>query len=502
MSIARVVVEPAVAVGAVSRTPDEGTREARATQPEGPDGAGLNQARAGGIEERFADVADMGKAGPSLPMREGPVAEDHGSVHVRGRCGVEHEAQGGGSVQREHGAPTEGPGMHPGAAEALFASKEASLRTGQATTMASAATFLLTRGEAEKRDLPARLTASRVYTEQEAAVAREVGAHAPSPITRHALEVSLSGRGGVEAGTEREGRALWEASAEGELQGGSRGVTVEDERRRPVGAARLSPSEPTGLQVSPGTQETAPVTLLTGEWGAASGPSNSIQPEAQGAGKSPEALPSPSHREHNRKSPAQARSAWAECLDPATAGVEKPIASVDRKSTRPLLSAPAGDRSPAAARQRNARQGDTERNVSDVGSTTGGTGVAEGEGGPGVDGGGERSRSEDATERLLREALRVKGLLARMDRTDASTGGDGLRDEDPERFLAGLGLVELKPLAGRLAEALERTPQALLGDPAVAVPEPRTARGLRDQVTCVRVCCRFFGLFSISGDDL
>lgn len=100
------------------------------------------------------------------------------------------------------------------------------------------------------------------------------------------------------------------------------------------------------------------------------------------------------------------------------------------------------------------------------------------------------SSSSEATRRLLREALRVKLLLAGMDKEDAaassSAADNGLGDEDPERFLASVGLVDLKPLPARLAEALDRAPRAALGDPSVAaaaaVPEPRTTRGLRDQV--------------------
>lgn len=101
---------------------------------------------------------------------------------------------------------------------------------------------------------------------------------------------------------------------------------------------------------------------------------------------------------------------------------------------------------------------------------------------------GRRGSSSEATRRLLREALRVKRRLAAMDRADgaASTADNGLGDEDPERFIASLGLAELKPLSARLVEALDRPPQALLGDSSVAVPEPRTTRGLRDQVC--RLC--------------
>lgn len=500
VGIARVAVEPDSGMGAVSRTPDDETREARATEPAGLDGAGLGRARAGARDE--GSPADIGKGSPSSPIGGGLATENHEAVHARGRCGMEQDAQGGGSVQRRQIVRTEGPGVHPGAAEAPFSSEEASLSTGQATTMASAATFLLARTEVKKRDPSTRLPASRVYPEEEGAVAREAGGHELSPRMQHALKVSLSGRGRVEEETERQGPALSEAREEGKSEGGSRGVTVEDERQRAVGAAHPSPSGPTGLTGRSGMQETVPVTRLTREGGGASGSPQSVGTKARSVGEPPEALPSPSRRQHDGNSPAQTRSAWAERPGAATADVEEPIASADWGSTYPMLSAPIGDCSPAAARKRDVRRGDTGRDVSDTGSAKGGTGVAEGEDRSGADGGGERRQSEDATGHLLREALQVKGLLATMDRADASTGDDGLRDEDPGRFLAGLGLVELKPLAGRLAEALERSPQASLGDPAVAVSEPRTARGLRDQVVGARVCCGCcFGLRSSSGDE-
>lgn len=98
-----------------------------------------------------------------------------------------------------------------------------------------------------------------------------------------------------------------------------------------------------------------------------------------------------------------------------------------------------------------------------------------------------RGSSPETTKRLLREALRVKRLLAAMDGDDAAASADDLREEDPEAFLAGLGLVELKPLSAKLVEALDRGPRPFLGDPAAAVSEPRTTRGLRDQVC---VCAR------------
>ena len=498
VDIARVALGAAVEVGA--RACDEEIRDARVAEPAGLDGAELDRAQAGAREEEF--VADISKAGPSSPLGGGPATEDHGAVHVRGCRGMEHEAQGGGSVQRRERTPTEKPDMHPGAEKAPFVAKEASPPTEQATTMASAATFLLARVDVEKQGLSARVPASWVYAEEEEAIAQEAIAHEPSPRVRRALEISLSRSARVDSGTEREGRALLEARAEGDLEEESRGGTVEDEWRRPVGGARPSPSGPIGLQFSSGTQGIAPVTLLTREEGAPSGSSHSVRPKARILGSPPEALPAPSRQEHDKKTPAQGRSARAERPDATTADMGGAIALFDRKSARPMLSAPSGDCSPAAARQSDARQGDTGRDVGDASSAKSGTGVAEGEGRPGVDGGVERRRSEDATEHLLREALRVKGLLANMDRADASTGDDGLGDDDPGRFLASLGLVEFKPLAGRLAEALERTPQAMLGDPAVAVPEPRTARGLRDQVSFVRVCCGCFRLISSSGDEL
>lgn len=104
----------------------------------------------------------------------------------------------------------------------------------------------------------------------------------------------------------------------------------------------------------------------------------------------------------------------------------------------------------------------------------------------GTNGDHRRCGSSEETRRLLHEALRVKRLLEKMDRIDASSAADGendgLGDEDPECFLATLGLIELKPLAARLSEALDRAPESLLGGPSVAGPEPRTTRALRNQV--------------------
>ncbi|CAM9189783.1 unnamed protein product, partial [Sphacelaria rigidula] len=109
------------------------------------------------------------------------------------------------------------------------------------------------------------------------------------------------------------------------------------------------------------------------------------------------------------------------------------------------------------------------------------------------------SDGEAATKHLLEEAARIKRLLATMERSDAAAAAgedaDGLGDEDPTRFLANLGLVELKPIAPRLEQALDNMAPPLLdllfdcgggggGDPSSvsAAPEPRTTRALRDQV--------------------
>ncbi|CAM9335731.1 unnamed protein product, partial [Laminaria digitata] len=386
------------------------------------------------IDVRATEPAGLGRAGVDGAGPDGAGLDPAGLD----RAGLDRARAGA----REEGfvavadISKAGPARKEGFAQARHFSKEAaSLPRGQATTMASAATVLLARVVAvEKRDhLSAGSPASQVCAEEEEEeeeepVARETGAREqPSPRMRHGLEFNLSGNSEVGAGAERKGRALSAASGEGELRGGEGGVlSIEDEWRRPVGSRSV--------------------------------------------GNAPEALRSPSRRGHVRTSPAPTGSAWAERPDAATAEVEGPIASVDRTKN-------------------DSRNGVTGGDASDIGSAGGGrTGVTEGEGRPEVGGVGERRRSsEDATEHLLREASRVKGLLATMDRADSAStpGDDGLRDEDPGRFLASLGLVELKPLAGRLAEALERTPQALLCDPAVPVPEPRTARGLRDQVAAL-----------------
>lgn len=105
--------------------------------------------------------------------------------------------------------------------------------------------------------------------------------------------------------------------------------------------------------------------------------------------------------------------------------------------------------------------------------------------------------AEEATRRLLQEAARVKRLISNLEKADAAAaegGIDGLGEDDPARFLASLRLVELKPLAPKLAEALERAAPSseglMLGggsgggdsSSASGVPEPRTTRALRDQV--------------------
>lgn len=86
------------------------------------------------------------------------------------------------------------------------------------------------------------------------------------------------------------------------------------------------------------------------------------------------------------------------------------------------------------------------------------------------------------SRRFFRDASKVKRLLETLERTDASAG-DGLEDEDPDRFLDSLGLVEFKPLAQRLAVTLESAPESLFADPCLSVAEPRTNRALRDQAS-------------------
>ena len=517
VGVPNVAMEAAVERGAAARTPEEEARETEATEP-----AVLDRARVGTRYEGFG-AADVGREGPSSSIRGGdPTTEDRRAVPAGGRSRMDHAAKSGGTLKEEPGmgalkdgpdmdAFREGSGMRPREAELRLFSKEASLPRGKVTTMASAAAFLLARGKVpvEQRELSVRSPALQARVEEEEAMVPGVGAHEPSPVGR-GLELSLSERGrvaagggvdaggGVEAGAEGEGRALSGASA---LGGESRGVSVEDEWRRPVGAARPPSRPPVGLQGSSGTLENAPAALLPGEGGAVSEPSHTIQPKSRKPGKPPEAV-LPSHRGHDQSTQGPTGSSRAKHPDAATAEVEEPTASADRRSTLPVISTPARDRSPAATQQSDARQGGTGRDGSDAGGATGGSDVAECESRPGVERQGERRRSEDATENLLREASRVKGLLATMDKADASTGNDGLRHEDPECFLASLGLVELKPLSGKLAEALDRTPQASLGDAAVAVPEPRTARGLRDQVTRARVCHEWFGVCCPSGEGL
>lgn len=140
------------------------------------------------------------------------------------------------------------------------------------------------------------------------------------------------------------------------------------------------------------------------------------------------------------------------------------------------------------------QEGGVRWGVGTIGSGTDGTAAQQGENGDAegeMRAGDHHGNTSEATRRLLREALRVKRLLAEMDKADATGSAidNGLGDEDPEKFLACLGLVELKPLTARLVEALERAPRPLLGDPSVAVPEPRTTRGLRGQVRNVACLC-------------
>lgn len=154
------------------------------------------------------------------------------------------------------------------------------------------------------------------------------------------------------------------------------------------------------------------------------------------------------------------------------------------------------DGRPATGQQQlyTPQQGGVRWDVGTIGSGTAGTAAEQGEVGSAegeVRAGDHHGSTSEATRRLLREALRVKRVLAEMDKADATRSAidNGLGDEDPEKFLASLGLVELKPLSARLVEALERAPRPLLGDPSVAVPEPRTTRGLRDQVRNAACLC-------------
>lgn len=185
----------------------------------------------------------------------------------------------------------------------------------------------------------------------------------------------------------------------------------------------------------------------------------------------------------------------------SSTGMYTPVAA-----TATATAASADDLNPAAGQQHiyTPRQegvvrvaDGTERNTAGPKDEDGGGAVASGDSAAGD----RRGSSSEATRRLLREALRVKRLLAAMDKADAaaSIADNGLGGEDPEPFIASLGLSELKPLSARLGEALDRPPQALLRDPSVAGPEPRTTRGLRDQVC--RLCmaaarvltlCRFW----------
>lgn len=90
--------------------------------------------------------------------------------------------------------------------------------------------------------------------------------------------------------------------------------------------------------------------------------------------------------------------------------------------------------------------------------------------------------SSNFLRHFFRDASRVKRLLESLEKTDASAG-DGLVDEeDADRFVDSLGLVEFKPLARRLAVTLVSLPEGLFADPCLSVVEPRTNRALRDQV--------------------
>ena len=195
------------------------------------------------------------------------------------------------------------------------------------------------------------------------------------------------------------------------------------------------------------------------------------------------------------------------------------LLSGESEEARPVFPPPARvgalaptavDEGPPSAEQRHTAppqrsEGGVGRDTSEEGRKRRKAGTVDGDresgGGGGVASGdtpagdSSSSSSSEATRRLLREALRVKRLIDGMDKEDtaaaaaagSSSGAvddNGLKDEDPERFLASLGLVEPKPLSARLVEALDRAgPRAaVFGDPSAAVSEPRTTRGLRDQV--------------------
>lgn len=93
----------------------------------------------------------------------------------------------------------------------------------------------------------------------------------------------------------------------------------------------------------------------------------------------------------------------------------------------------------------------------------------------------------DSAKRLFQEAVRVKRLLAAADRADASLEeDDGIRDKDPTRFIASLGLVELKPLAPNVSDAIHLAPDDSFGDSSATAVDLRTTRALRDQVSLRR----------------
>lgn len=175
----------------------------------------------------------------------------------------------------------------------------------------------------------------------------------------------------------------------------------------------------------------------------------------------------------------------------SSGGSRGPTPSAD--FSPPVVATAAGLSDPAVERE-------ISNNRRDGGVTRGNASEAVEEDGDGDGGRCHRRGSSQATRRLLQEALRVKRLLAAADRADASAAADGLGERDPARFLASLHLVELKPLAARLAEALDRAPESLVGaSAAAAVPEPRSTRALRDQVcahACVK-CVREFLVFCL-----
>ncbi|CAM9456742.1 unnamed protein product, partial [Scytosiphon promiscuus] len=304
--------------------------------------------------------------------------------------------------------PSSGTGGVGSAAKAGAMTAAAALgRKGQTTTMASAAQVLLARAEADEG-----LGLTLGDSNEGAAVEKGVPKKAWVDVGDDTSRPSIVGGNGE--GNQEEGRTLlsgWCANRESE--------------GTPDGAAEIQSSRNTAGEVD-------------GFEKARARESPGLHEMSLGASK---ASPGGGARGNQASSAAFAYPAkGAPSLVP---GVDSTSPATGRKHNSALRQQSSGDE----VYERRLKGGDSHAGLE------------------------RRGSSSEATRRLLREALRVKRLLAAMDEEDDTA--DGLGDEDPERFLAGLGFVELKPLSTKLVEAFDRGPRPSLGDPSAAAAPGR-----------------------------